>query len=567
MAEQAKKILVVGGITGGIAIAMRLRRLDESLEITVIDRSWEIALAPYAIPHCIGEEPASFRELRILEPGNLWKQHRIEYLPALDAIRIDRDGKCLVVRDRKKKSKIALPYDKLVLSTGARPIRPQVPGIDSPLVHTVQTLRDAEGIQEILRHNTGSSLPVVILGASSLGISMAEALCRRNFPVVLMEAAGRILVGADPEMVLPMQQAVREKGIELRCGISLSEIVQDSKNEIRLRLSDDEERTARFVIVAAGVRPEVSLALDAGLELGLTGGIKVNDRMQTRDPDIYAIGDAVEVPIRRGEKTLVSRIPLLRQAQRQAKIAADHLHGFRHHPYISFGGTSVCRFFDRTYASTGSTEKQLLRERIPFDKVYIHSERSDYLDDPLDLESLSLKILFSPSDGTLLGAQAVGDGDVVRRIDVLATALRFGGTVRQLGDLELCYVPPHGTPRDPLQVAGNIATDVLDGLLRHANRKELKYPRPGQIVLDVRTPEEFREGTLSHAVSLPLEELRDRIGELDKDKEYLLLSQYGIRGYLACRILLQQEFHAKNFSGGYRSYRELSKSAVNLKFH
>lgn len=555
MAARGKRILILGGGVGGMAAATRLRRLNEEFEITIVQRTGEIAVSTSGLPFYIGGAVPDRASLQELSAEEMKSRYRLNLLTDCEAIRIDRASRHLVVRNRQSTSEISLPYDKMILSPGAAPIRPHIPGMDHAKVRTVRTPDDAEEILKILERTEHQADPVVVLGGGLVGLEITEAFRRRQAPVVLMEAARQILIEADVEMVVPLHRELRRQEVDLRLGVSVDELRQDSDGRLHLVLLGGEEIAARLVIVAAGVQPEVSLALDAGLKVGRTGAIQVNDRMQTSDPDIYAVGDAVQQEVHGSGRTLIGRPAQAGSAIRQARIAADHLHEFRHHAFESFGGSTVVRVFGLTFACTGLSEKRLKREQIPFEKAYVSMpDRDGFLP---DAESLTLKILFSPVDGKLFGAQAVGSAGAGHRIDILATVIRFGGSVRQLAGIELCYAPGAGRPKDHVHYAGSIASNVLDGLVRHGTFKEMKRPGNGRVLLDVRSSEEFQAGAIPDAVSMPLERLRKRFSDLNRENEYLVYSGHGRRGYLACRFLSQKGFSVKNFPGGMTVFEQL----------
>lgn len=558
--------MIVGSAVGGLAIARRLLFLSSEFEITLVDRARKIPCPAYRLPGYIAEHhadgTASVAEVRM--PGFpfdidakefAWKEHKIEFLWRHETLRIERNAKQIIVRDVENDSKKTLSYDRLILSPGAAPVRPQIPGIDLPQVRTLRTQNDADAILKSLSKKRKDHLPVVVMGGGLPGLEIVSALHAAGHKVVLLEAAKQILIGADAEMVAPLHRELLRQGVELRSDVCLVRLIEQPDDSIRLELNDDDPITARLVVVASGVRPEVSLALDAGLELGITGGLRVNDRMQTGDPDIYAIGDAVEVVVRREEKNLPTRSALAGSVLHQAIIAADHLHGFRHHPYQTFGGTLRCRLFETTFAQTGSSEKQLRRERIRYEKIYLHApEHYGALD---ETKRLTLKVLFSPNDGILLGAQAVGTPDAAALIDILATAVRFEATVRQLDALELGFDPSHASPRGLVHFAGDVASDLLDGLVHNTVRKEIKHLQAHQTLLDIRPSNHSKRLSIDGAISLPMEELFQTLDRLDKAKEYIVIGQDGLDGYRACRFLILQGFHAKNFSGGFLTFRDL----------
>lgn len=599
MAERPKKILIVGGGAGGMAATERLRQLSAEFDITIIDRS----LKPVS---CAGDL-SEHRGVPIKSSGNstdrfaetFEKHNRSQILLQHEVIRIDRVAKQLTIRDLIKNTKTTLAYDRLILCTGASPIRPHIDGVHSNLVKTVRTPNEVDDlIQLVERRNPKlNRRPIVVLGGTPTGLTVVKAFRTRGMPVALLDAANQVLVGADHEMLAPLHRTLLKHDVLLYLGVSLSKFVQKSEDEIVLELSDSRTISARFVVLAAGFRPEVSLALDAGLESGITGGIRVNDRMQTDDPDIYAIGTAAEISIPCGEKSVPIRLSQLGAVRRQAQVAADHLHGFRHLPFESGGGTSLCRVFETIFSQTGFSEKQLRREHISYEKIFVRILKDP--SDPNSPEISRLKVLFSPNDGKLYGAEAVGEKSVKRQIDILASVLRFGGNARQLCDLELGFPSFRLEPRlqntgslcgssdksndflagietnqssgespmpnDPIQLVGKIAGDLLDGLLRNTARKESKRMKSDQVLLDLRSDDDFEKGTIPDAVSMPLNILETKLDALDKKKEYLLCGYDGLDGYFACRLLMQNGLRAKNFPGGFFAYQDMTGSILHEK--
>jgi NADPH-dependent 2,4-dienoyl-CoA reductase/sulfur reductase-like enzyme/rhodanese-related sulfurtransferase len=461
-----------------------------------------------------------------------------------EVISIDRDKKKIGVRNLETGEEYSESYDHLILSPGAAPVRPPIPGIDHARVLTLRNLQDMDRIIESLEGATSAA----VIGGGYIGLEMAEALAERDIKVSLVELASQVMGPVDPEMATPLHQELIRNGIDLKLGTSV-EAFEDTENGLELLLSNGGKLAADLAVLAIGVKPESALASDAGLEPGETGGIKVNAHMQTSDPDIYAVGDAVEViDFVTGKPAL---IPLAGPANRQGRIAADHIFG-RSSTYKNTQGTAICKVFNLTIGMTGLSEKNAKRTGISYEKIYVHAmSHAAYYP---GAQLLSLKVLFDPDDGKVLGAQAVGADGVDKRIDVLAVAVRAGLTVYDLEEMELSYAPPYGSAKDPVNYAGFTAANVLRGDVQLCHVEDISNPTDGQAVIDVRNPPELKAGGIPGAVNIPLPQLRTRLEELSGDKEYLVTCQAGLRGYLACRILTQNGFKCRNLTGGYKTW-------------
>jgi NADPH-dependent 2,4-dienoyl-CoA reductase/sulfur reductase-like enzyme/peroxiredoxin family protein/rhodanese-related sulfurtransferase/TusA-related sulfurtransferase len=438
-------------------------------------------------------------------------------------------------------------YDALVLSPGAEPVRPPIPGADDERVHTLRSMADMDGIKAALDQRKPDR--AVVIGGGYVGLEMAEALRSRDVAVTLVELADQVFIAADPEMVAPIHQQLGLHGVDLRLGTSAA-AVDGSNGRLAIALSTGESVECDLAILAVGVRPEVTLAREAGLEIGSTGGIAVDGHMRTSDPAIYAVGDAVQVNHFVGGHEAL--IPLAGPANRQGRIAADNLFG-RPSVYRNSQGTAICKVFDLAIGMTGMSEKELRRLGRPHEKVYVHpASHAGYYP---GASPISLKLLFDPDGGRVLGAQAVGAAGIDKRIDVLAVAVRAGMTVHELKDLELSYAPPFGSAKDPVNYAGFVAANVLDGDVGLCHVEHVTDPAGHQMLLDVRTPEEAGAGTIPGAVNIPVDELRSRLDEVPADKELLVFCQVGLRGYVACRILNQRGYRCRNLTGGYKTYK------------
>lgn len=547
------KVVVVGGVAGGASAAARLRRNDENCEIILFEKGEYISFANCGLPYYIGEVIKEKEKLLVQTPQAMKKRFNIDVRIFSEVISINPDKKAVEVFDSRNNRRYTESYDKLVLSPGAAPIRPDIEGIDAPNVFTLRNIPDTYAIKEYVDNKKPQS--VVVVGGGYIGLEIAENLRERGILVSLVEMANQVMGPVDYEMAAIVQSYLENKGISLFLGDGLKALHHSTEHS-QVELESGYRIQTDMVVLGIGVRPEVSLARGANLELGDRGGIKVDSMLKTSNPDIYAVGDAVEViDYVNGKPAL---IPLAGPANKQGRIAANNICG-AHEEYEGTQGTSVLKVFDMTVASTGNNEKLLKRFKIPYEKSYTHSasHASYYPDSSI----ISMKLLFSPADGKVLGAQAVGFDGVEKRIDVLATAMRAGMTVYDLEKLELSYAPPYSSAKDPVNMAGYTASNVLKGDCKLIHWDEIAKMDTGKSVLmDVRTPAEFSLGTIEGAVNIPLDEMRGRLEEFPKDKEIIIFCQVGLRGYLACRILMQKGYsNVRNLSGGYRTYSAVYK--------
>ncbi|HEY3297209.1 MAG TPA: DsrE/DsrF/DrsH-like family protein, partial [Armatimonadota bacterium] len=534
------------GVAGGASAAARARRLSEDAEIILIERGDYISYANCGLPYHIGGTIADRNKLLVQTPETLYANLRIDVRTKTEALRIDRKQKEVIVRTGDSAIEQNIPYDKLILSPGAEPIRLPIPGIDSTKVRTLRSLGDMDGIIKLLEENKPQHS--IVLGGGYIGLEMAEALRERGVGVTLVELSQQVMGPVDVEMAAPLHQQLRLHGVDLRLETSVTSFSENG-GHITAQLSTGDKIDAGLVILAIGVRPETRLAAEAGLDIGTPGGILDDEHMRTSDQDIFAVGDAVEVKDFVGDfQTL---IPLAGPANRQGRIAADNAFG-RDTAYKATQGTGICKVFDMSVGMTGMNEKTLRRVEKSFEKVYVHpASHASYYP---GASPISLKLLFDPADGKILGAQAVGPDGVDKRIDVISVAMRAGLTVFDLENLELAYAPPYGSAKDPVNYAGFVASNALRGDVRLCHAPDLANPTDNQMLLDVRTPGEVAAGTIPGAANIPLQQLRERLAELPKDKEILVFCQVGLRGYLACRILSQKGFNCSNLTGGYKTY-------------
>ncbi len=539
-----EKLLIVGGVAGGASAAARARRLDEKCEIILFERGPDISFANCGLPYHIGGTIAEREKLLVTTPEAMVGKFNIEVRTLSEVTSIDRANKQLTVNNLKTGEEYTEAYDKLILSPGAAPVRPPIAGIDNPKVLTLRNLEDMDRIIQGLEGKKS----VAVIGGGYIGLEMAEALRERKLDTTLIELAPQVMGPADPEMATVLHQEMRLFGVNLKLETSVTAF-ETAGDGVDLILSDGDRLHTDLAILAIGVKPEATLAVNAGLELGSTGGIKVNENMLTSDPDIYAVGDAVEITdFATGQPAL---IPLAGPANRQGRIAADNIFG-RTSAYKNTQGTAICKVFNMAIGMTGLSEKMARRQGITYEKVYVHpASHASYYPGS---HPISLKLLFDPENGKVLGAQAVGADGIDKRIDVIAVAIRAGLTVYDLEEMELTYAPPFGSAKDPVNYAGFVACNVLRGDAKLFHVDAALKPADHQKLIDVRNPEEVEGGTIPGAKNIPLGQLRGKLDELDKDREYLVFCQVGLRGYLACRILTQNGFKCRNLTGGYKTY-------------
>jgi NADPH-dependent 2,4-dienoyl-CoA reductase/sulfur reductase-like enzyme/peroxiredoxin family protein/rhodanese-related sulfurtransferase/TusA-related sulfurtransferase len=547
--QNNKRILIVGGVAGGASAAARARRLSESAEIIIFERGPYISFANCGLAYHIGGDIAERDRLLIQTPEGFKNRYNIDVKINTEVIAIDKDNRTITVKDLTNNTERTEKYDKLILSPGAEPIVPPIEGVDLPGVYTLRSIPDMDAIKKIVDKNSSSSSSSLIIGGGYIGLEMAEALRQRGVDVTLVELSPQVLGPLDPEMATPLHQELILQGVDLKLKTSVTAIKQ-AGNGLAVTLSTKETVNTDMVILAIGVKPETKLVKDAGLSIGARGGIAVNEKMQTSDADIYAVGDAVEVKF--FPTQLESLIPLAGPANRQGRIAADNIFG-KDSKYSGTQGTAVCKIFNLTAAMTGLNEKLAQHISTAYEKIYIHpASHATYYP---GAAQMSIKLLFDPDDGKILGAQAIGTKGVDKRIDVIATALRAGLTVYDLQEMELCYAPPYGSAKDPVNYAGFVAANILRGDMGVCHSEEMLAPKDDQILLDVRTPAEVSAGTIPNSINIPIDDLRSRLNELDKTKEHLVFCQVGLRGYLACRILAQNEFKCRNLTGGYKTFK------------
>lgn len=540
----SNKIVIVGGVAGGASAAARLRRLDENAEIVLFERGEYISFANCGLPYYIGGVIKERERLLVQTEQGMEKRFNIDIRVKSEVTKIFRDKKEVEISADGKTYRES--YDYLILSPGASPVVPQIPGIGREGIYVLRNMEDVDRIKTHVIDKKPQKAAVI--GSGFVGVEMAENLKHAGIDVTLIEAADQILGVFDIEMARMLEKHIIDSGIRLITKDAVDKF--EGMNNIEVVLKSGKKIQTDMVILAIGVRPENKLAVEAGLEVGERGGIKVDEYLRTSDPYIYAVGDAVEIKdFVNGGNTLV---PLAGPANKQGRIAADNICG-RKVPYKGTQGTSILKVFDLTAASTGNNEKTLKRMGIPYMKSYtISSSHAGYYPGAF---TMSIKLLFSPEDGKILGAQIVGRDGVDKRIDVLAEAVRHRLTVYDLEELELAYAPPYSSAKDPVNMAGFVASNILRGDMKIMHWDELNSINKNEyFILDVRTPIEFEAGHLDGAVNIPVDVLRSRIKDIPKDKKILVYCKVGLRGYIACRILIQNGYEAYNLSGGYDIY-------------
>ena len=542
------KVVIVGGVAGGATAAARIRRLDEQAEVIVFERSGYISYANCGLPYYIGGVIEDPEDLTLQTPESFWKRFRIQMKVRHEVTAIHPDRKTVSVRNLETGEDFEEAYDQLLLSPGAKPVWPELPGMGSERLFTLRTVEDTFRIKEFINQNRPKS--AVMVGGGFIGLEMAENLRQLGMEVTIVQRSRQLMNPFDPDMAAFIHNEVRKHGVKLMLGHSL-EGFREKNSGLEVLLRDGVSVSADMVILAIGVTPESTLAKHAGLALGIKGSILVNDRMQTSAPDIYAVGDAVQV------KHFVtgadSLIPLAGPANKQGRIAADNICGGDSR-YLGSQGSSVIKVFDMTAATTGINEGSAKKAGLHVDKVILSpmSHAGYYPGGKM----MTMKIIFEKETYRLLGAQIIGYEGVDKRIDVLATAIHAGLKGNQLKDLDLAYAPPYSSAKDPVNMAGFMIDNLARGQLKQWHlADEEKLPRDGSVILlDTRTAAEYNRGHVAGFRNIPVDELRERIGELEPGKPVYVICQSGLRSYIASRILAGSEYETYNFSGGFRFY-------------
>ena len=542
------KVVIVGGVAGGATAAARIRRLDEAAQILIFERSGYISYANCGLPYYIGGVITDEGQLTLQTPESFYRRFRVEARVRHEVTAIHPQRKTVSVRNLNTGAEFEESYDKLLLSPGAKPTQPPMPGLDDPRLFTLRTVEDTLRIHRFVEERKPRS--VVLAGGGFIGLELAENLRERGLEVTIVQGIDHMLLQLDPEMAAFLHAKLRQKGIRLLLG-HMVEGFSSTQDGIQVNMKQADPIQADLAVMAIGVSPDTALAREAGLELGVRGSIVVNDRMETSLPDIYAVGDAVQVRHAvSGENTLIS---LAGPANKQGRIAADNICGGDSR-YLGAQGSFVLKAFDMTVASTGLSEEAARRLGLDCDKVYLApASHAGYYPGG---KVMMMKVLFERGTFRLLGAQIAGYDGVDKRIDVLAAAIHAHLTGPELKDLDLAYAPPYSSAKDPVNMAGFLMENLRDGLLKQFHWDEVDaLPRDGSVtLLDVRTPEEYAVGHIDGFRNIPLDELRERLEELPAGKPVYAHCQSGLRSYVACRILSQNGFDCYNLSGSYLLY-------------
>ena len=543
--ETAKKVVIVGGVAGGMSTATRLRRLDADVRIIVLERSGHVSFANCGLPYFVGGLIEEEEELTLQTPQQLFDRFRLDVRVRDEVVAVDRAAHSVTTRSTVTGEESTVPYDKLVLSMGAAPVRPPIPGYER-----ARTLRTVEDAARLASDVGIAPATAVVIGAGFIGLEMAENLVRQGIAVTIVEATPQVLPPLDPELAILVCDELVAHGVRVETGATVSSI-----GERTVTLADGRILAADLVVGAIGVRPEVRLAELAGLKLGPTGGIAVNEANQTDDPDIYAVGDAVEKPDAISHAT--SLIALANVANRQGRRVADHIAGRPSHPVASFG-TAIVKVFDVVAATVGWSERRLRTAGRPFRAI--HSHPFDHATYYPGATRMAAKLVFDPHNGTILGAQIVGRNGVDKRIDVIATAMSAGLAADRLADLELAYAPPFSSAKDPVNLLGYMAGNVLSGECDVVDPHAIgSLVEQGWTLLDVRTREEHEAGAITGSVSMPIDSLRGHLDALGKGP-FLVYCEVGQRGHTATALLQELGFEARNLDGGYKTWSALARS-------
>ena len=541
------RVVIIGGVAGGMSAAARLRRLDAKAEIIVLERSGNVSYANCGLPYYVGGLIQNEESLLLQTPQSLHKRFRLDVRVNTEVVEINTSKKVITAVDHRKNSQFSLSYDKLILSPGAAPVRPNIPGIERAL--SLRTVEDVKAMAQIMSTNPKSA---VIIGGGFIGLELAENLVHKRIPTVVIEATEQVMAPLDSEMVSFVHNEIRIHEVDLRLGSAVEQIKADS-----VVLANGDEIPADVVVAAIGVRPETTLAVNAGLKIGPRGGIAVDEYNLTSNPDIYAVGDATEKHDALDNSATL--IPLANIANRQGRVVADLICGKKIRTVAS-QATAIVKIFDLTVATTGWNEKKA--KAADLDYIVAHTHPSHHAGYYPGAQGMSIKIIVDKKTQEILGAQAVGREGVDKRIDVIATAMRGGLTAPELADLELAYAPPYGSAKDPVNMLGYISENVLNGVTPTVQWNEVNsIVSQGWTVVDVRSKGEFERGHIPNSINISIDEMRERINEVPKEK-ILVTCQVGQRGHAATRLLREMGYNAVNLDGGYMTW---SHSPANTK--
>ena len=550
------KIVIVGGVAGGATAATRLRRLDEKADITIFERSGFISYANCGLPYYIGGVIEDEEELTLQTPNNFWNRFRIKVNVRHEVTSINTDRKTVTVHNLETDDIFEDTYDKLILSPGAKPVMPNLTGIDSDNVFTLRTVEDTLKIHRFVE--TTKPRTAVMVGGGFIGLEMAENLSELGIKVTVVQRGNQLMNTLDYDMATMIHSKLRSKGLSLKLNADVTGF-EEKDDGVSVLLHNDAPIKTDMVILAIGVAPDNTLAKDANMELGIKGAIVVNDKMETSIPDIYAVGDAVLVKHTITGKEAV--ISLAGPANKQGRISADNICG-RNSRYKGSMGTSVIKLFDLTAASVGLTEKAAKDSGYDFESVILSpSSHAGYYP---GATTMTMKVVFDKSSFQILGAQIVGYDGVDKRIDVIATAISAGLKATELKDLELAYAPPYSSAKDPVNMAGFIIDNIASGIVKQFHINEIDtLPKDGSFtLLDTRTEKEYSRGHVEGFINIPVDSLRERLSEIDKTKPVYVMCQSGLRSYISCRILTGEGFDCYNFAGGYRFYESVTNEKI-----
>lgn len=543
------KVVIIGGVAGGASTAARLRRMDENAEIILIEKGEYVSYANCGLPYYIGGTIVDRAELFVQTVEGFVTRFQIDVRVNNEVLDIKPAEKKAIIKNTTTNTIYTETYDKLVVSTGSEPIRPNLEGIDSEGIFTLRNVNDTDTIKKYLM--TKNPKTALVVGGGFIGLEMVENLHEAGLEVTLVEKAPQVMTPVDFSMASLVHQELKSKGVKMNFNVGVTAF-RPALNGVTAILETGKEITVDMVILSIGVRPDTKLVKNAGLALGNMGGIAVNEFMQTSDENIYALGDATEVWHQVIGKPAL--IPLAGPANKQARIVADNILFGNTHKYVGSIGTSIAKVFDLTVAAAGASSRLLSRENIPFITSITHGgSHAGYYPGSLPI---SILINFSPEDGRLLGAQVVGYDGVDKRIEMLASVIKSGGSIFDLTEMEHAYAPPYSSAKDPVNMAGFVADNILEGKMKVVQWDDIaKKDKFSTVFLDVRTPMECEGGMIEGAINIPVDNLRDRLDEIPKDKKIVINCAVGLRGYIATRVLLQHGFKdVENLSGGYKTY-------------
>ena len=544
------KILIIGGVAGGATAATRLRRLSEENEIIIFEKGEHVSFANCGLPYHIGGVIADRNKLLLQTPISLKRRYNLDVRVFNEVIKIDKNQKTVEVRNLITKERYTESYDKLLLSPGAEPFKPNIPGINSDKIMTLRNVADMDRIIA----KTKNLKNIAVVGGGFIGLEVAENLVEIGLSVNVIELGNQVMAPVDYEFAKMVQHHAAAKNLTIHVNTGV-EAFEEKEDKIVLKLNNGQTMLADAVVFAIGVKPENALAKAIGLELGVTGGIAVNEFMQTSDPDIYAVGDAIEVSHYINQAKVL--IPLAWPANRQGRIVADNITRGNKTAYKGTLGTSIIKFFDLTVGATGLNEKLLKRYNIPYRTVTV--TRANHASYYPGATNIVLKMNFG-EDGTIYGAQALGQEGVDKRIDVIATAIKGNLTIYDLQEIEVAYAPPYNAAKDPVNILGYVAENMLNDDVRLVNYDHLEeyLETENGILIDVRTKTEFENGAIPNAIHMDVDTLRENLDFFDKNKKYVIYCQIGLRGYLAQRILINNNIDSVNLNGGYGLWKPVN---------